>query len=322
MRVGYSLGPLLSTEDLLNCARMADSEGVDSVWVPESWGRESFSTLGALAQATSRVRLGTSIISIFARTPATVAMGATTLDMLSGNRAMIGLGSSTEAIVEGWHGARFDHPVERMREYVQCVRLMASGEKASYEGKFYRLQNFKLLHSPARKNVPIFVAAVNKRMISLAAELADGVLLYLRPIDELARTVDGIRQATTGRKFEVALSLICAVSDSEPEKARERAAKTLAFYVAVGKYYARFIAENGFGDEVARISQAYRADGGDAAAKQVPAKMLDLFAIAGTRSECKKALERFVDAGVTLPILQLNPVEGAESSFREMLSTF
>jgi len=322
VRIGYSLGPLLSMADVLNCARMADSENVDSVWVPESWGRESFSTLGAVAQVTEKVRLGTSIISIFARTPATVAMGAMTLDMLSYNKAVIGLGSSTEAIVEGWHGARFEQPVARMREYVECLRLMMSGEKASYAGKFYNLKNFKLLHHPPRSHVPIFVAAVNKRMVSLASELADGVLLYMRPFEELGRTIAGIKQATSGRKFEVALSLICAVSDSEPGKAREKAAKTLAFYVAVGKYYARFLADNGFQDEVARISDAYWKSGGDAAAKQVTEKMLDSITIAGTRGDCRKALARFCDAGVTLPILQLNPVEGAESSFREMLSTF
>ena len=308
--------------DVLNCARMADSENVDSVWVPESWGRESFSTLGAVAQVTEKVRLGTSIISIFARTPATVAMGAMTLDMLSNNRAVIGLGSSTEAIVEGWHGSRFEQPVARMREYVECLRLMTSGEKASYAGKFYNLKNFKLLHQPPRSHVPIFVAAVNKRMVSLASELADGVLLYMRPFEELGRTITGIKKATSGRKFEVVLSLICAISDSEPGKAREKAAKTLAFYVAVGKYYARFLADNGFPDEVARISDAYWKSGGDAAAKQVTEKMLDSITIAGTTGDCRKELARFCDAGVTLPILQLNPVEGAESSFREMLSTF
>lgn len=321
--VGYSLGPLLSMEEVLKCARLADSHGnVDSIWVPESWGRESFATLGAVSQVTKRVRLGTSIVSIFARTPATVAMGAATLDMLSGNRAAIGLGASTEAIVEGWHGVGFERPLARMREYVECLRLMASGEKASYAGRFFNVKNFKLLNAPARKDVPIFLAAVNKKMVSLACELADGILLYMRPVHELKEAAARIKRATAGRKFEIALSLICAVSDSEPEKARERAAKTLAFYVAVGKYYNLFLAENGFEKEVKRITAEYQRNGGDAAARQVPAKMLDSLAVCGTREECKKALMRFTEAGVTLPILQLNPVEGAEGSFREMLSTF
>lgn len=321
MRVGYSLGPLLTTDEVLSCARMADEhENVDSIWVPESWGRESFATLGAVSQVTRRVRLGTSIISIFARTPATVAMGATTLDMLSGSRTVIGLGTSTEAIVENWHGVKFEQPATRMREYVECLKLMLSGEKVNYNGRFFKVSNFKILHTPPRKHVPVFVAAVNKNMVSLASELADGVIFYLRPLDELKKTVAQLR---SGRKdFEVALSLICAVSNKEPDKARERAAKTLAFYIAVGKYYSRFLAENGFRDEVGRITEEYRKNGGDAAGRQVTDRMLESLTVCGSSEDCIKSLERFVSAGITLPILQTNPVSDAEGSFREMLSTF
>jgi 5,10-methylenetetrahydromethanopterin reductase len=324
MKVGYSLGPLLSMEDVLRCASLADGQkNVDSIWVPESWGRESFATLGAVAQATKKVRLGTSIVSIFSRTPATIAMGAATLDMISGNRTVIGLGTSTEAIVENWHGVGFVKPASRMKEYVECIRLMASGERVNYSGEFFKINNFKMLNTPFRKHIPIFLAAVNRRMLALAAEKADGVLLYMRPLEELKATVPELRaRATAAGNFEVALSLICAVSDKEPEKARARAAKTLAFYVAVGKYYSRFLAENGYRDEVERISAEYQKNGGDAAAGQVSLKMLEELTVCGTKEECRKALSKFSDSGVTLPILQFNPVQDAESSFRELLSTF
>jgi len=322
-KIGYSLGPLLSMHEVLACAKMADShQNVDSLWVPESWGRESFATLGAMSQVTKRVRLGTSIISIYARTPGTVAMAATTLDMLSGDRSIIGLGTSTAAIVENWHGIKFERPASRMKEYVECLRLMASGEKVNYRGQFFRTNNFKIMRQPQRKQILIFVAAVNKKMVSLASELADGVLLYLRPLDELKKTTAELKQSTKGRNFEIASSFICALSDKEPEKARERAAKTLAFYVAVGKYYSRFLSENGFKGEVEGISVAYGKGGADSAAKLVPDRMLDSLAICGSREECRKSLAKFVSAGVTLPIIQLNPVGDSESSFREMLSTF
>lgn len=322
MRVGFSLGPLLSAQEVLKCARLADEkENVDSVWVPESWGRESFATLGAISQITKRVRLGTSIVSIFSRTPATVAMGAATLDMLSGNRAVIGLGTSTEAIVENWHGTKFEKPASRMCEFVECLNLMTSGERVTYSGNFFNANNFKLLNPPTRKHVPVFMAAVNKNMVSLACKLADGVILYLRPLDELKKTIAEIRQCAAGRNFEVALSLVCAVSDHEPEKARRRAAKTLSFYVAVGKYYSKFLSENGFASEVDKIREEYRKSS-DAAGDAVPDRMLDALAVCGTSEDCRIALSRFVDAGVTLPILQVNPVEDAEGSFREMLSTF
>ena len=250
------------------------------------------------------------------------AMAATTLDMLSGNRTIIGLGTSTAAIVENWHGLKFERPVSRMREYIECLRLMASGEKVNYSGKFFKVNNFKILHQPKRKQVPIFVAAVNKKMVSLASELADGVLLYMRPLEELKKTAAALRQSTKGRNFEIACSFICALSNKEPEKARERAAKTLAFYVAVGKYYSKFLSENGFRNEVEQIASEYSKAGADAAAKFVSDRMLDLLAICGSGEECRKSLARFVSAGITLPIIQLNPVGDSESSFREMLSTF
>lgn len=322
-QIGYSLGPLLTMSDVLSCARIADTaENVDSLWIPESWGRESFSTLAAMSQLTKKVRLGTSIVGIYSRTPATVAMAATTLDMLSDSRAIVGLGASTEAIVENWHGMKFDRPVDRMKEFVECFKLMTSGDKVNYQGKFFRIRNFGLLHKPVRKRIPIFVAAVNRRMVSLASQLADGILLYMRPLDELRTTVPVILRDARNKNFEVACSFICAVSDASPEKARKRAAKTLAFYVAVGKYYSKFLAANGFQLEVSRISEAYKSGGGDAAANQVSEEMLEALTICGSRKDCRKSLSRFVSAGITLPIIQVNPVGSTESSFRELLSTF
>lgn len=322
-KIGYSLGPLLSLDDLLRCAKMADQQqNIDSLWIPESWGRESFSSLGAISQITKNMRLGTSIIGIYSRTPAITAMAATTLDMLSGNRTVIGLGASTPAIVENWHGVHFDMPARRMKEYIELVRLMTQGEKVNYSGKFFKINNFKMLHQPQRKHIPIFMAAVNKKMISIAADLADGILLYLRPFEELNKIAYELKQATKGKAFEIACSFICAVSNKEPQKARDRAAGTLAFYVAVGKYYSNFLAENGFKAEVQEIIEEYKKSGAESAAKFVSDKMLSSLAICGSSEECRESLSKFVSTGITLPILQFNPLGDSESSFREMLSTF
>ena len=322
-KIGFSLGPLLSTDDLLRCAKMADQhQNIDSLWIPESWGRESFSSLGAISQITKNVRLGTSIIGIYSRTPAITAMAATTLDMLSGNRTVIGLGASTPAIVENWHGVHFDMPASRMKEYVELVRLMTQGEKVNYSGKFFKINNFKMLHQPQRKHIPIFMAAVNKKMISIACDLADGILLYLRPFEELNKTVYELKQATKGKAFEIACYFICAVSNKDPQKARDRGAMTLAFYVAVGKYYSNFLAENGFKAEVQKIIGEYRKSGAERAAKFVSDKMLSSLAVCGSSEDCRESLSKFLSTGITLPILQFNPLGDSESSFREMLSTF
>jgi alkanesulfonate monooxygenase SsuD/methylene tetrahydromethanopterin reductase-like flavin-dependent oxidoreductase (luciferase family) len=166
------------------------------------------------------------------------------------------------------------------------------------------------------------MAAVNKKMVSLASEIADGVLLYLRPFEELKKTVADLERNAREKNFEIASSFICALSNKEPEKARERAAKTLAFYVAVGKYYSKFLSENGFRNEVEGITAEYGKAGTDGAAKFVSDRMLDSLAICGSGEECRKSLARFVSAGITLPIIQINPVGDSESSFRDMLSTF
>lgn len=322
-KLGYSLGPLLSMREILLCAKMADQqENVDSLWVPESWGRESFATLGAISQVTRKVSLGTSIINIYSRTPAIVAMAATTLDMLSDNRTIIGLGASTAAIVENWHGLKFNKPASRMKEYIECLRLMTRGEKVKYNGEFFQINNFKILHQPQRANIPIFMAAVNKKMVSMASKLADGILLYLRPLEELKRTTTELKQATKGKSFEIACSFICAMSNKEPEKARARAATTLAFYIAVGEYYSKFLADNGFKIEVEEITAEYRKAGADNAAKYVSDRMLSSLVICGSSEECRESLSKFLSTGITLPIIQFNPIGDSESSFKEMLSAF
>ena len=322
-KIGFSFGPLLSLNEVIACAKIADQHRiVDSVWVPESWGRESFVTLGALSQITKRVRLGTSIVSIYARTPATVAMECSTLDIMSNNRTIVGLGASTPNIVENWHGVPFENPIGRMREFIDCFRMAYSGNTVKYNGQYFKLKNFKLLHQAPRKNIPTFMGAINKKMLSLASEVSDGVLLYLRPLEELKRTSAELKFASKGKPFEIASSFICAVSNREPDKAYSRAAKTLAFYVAVGKYYSRFLENNGFETEVSQIVRAYSEGGIETAVKFVSNRMIDALAIYGTSEECRQSLSKFVSAGITLPILQINPVEESETSIREILSTF
>lgn len=324
-KIAYNPGTLLSMEEVLLFAKLADDrKNVESLWVPESWGREAFASLGALSQITKKVNLGTSIVGVYTRTPAAIAMAATTLDVLSNNRTILGLGVSTPSLVEDWHGTKFERPICRMREYIECLRLMMKGEKVYYSGTFFNVKNFKLSYKPKRQKIPIFVAAVNKHMISLACDLADGILLYLRPMEELRKTVSLIKSRTRKKHkdFEIASVFIGAVSNKEPEKARERAAKTLAFYIAVGKYYNRFLSDNGFQNDVKQITSEYHRNGLDIASKFVSDKMLNSLTVSGNSEQCIRSVEKFLSAGISLPIIQVNPVGNTESSIREMLSTF
>lgn len=323
-KIGYSLGTLLSIDEILRFSRLTNRyKNVHSLWIPETWGREALSTLGAISQVAFRPKLGTAILNIYSRTPSTVAMGGTTLDMLSGCRTILGLGVSTRSIVEGWHGIAFEKPLARMNEFLILLRLIWKGEPLSFKGKFFRLTNFKLLHPPPRTSIPLFLSAVNPLMIALALSVADGLLLYMRPFNELKRTIQEIRSRLT-RPFELASVFICSISDKHPDKARKRAAKTLAFYISVGIYYRRLVANSGFAAETEAIVMEYNKGGLDAASLVVSDNLLDELAICGDSQHARQSLERFSSAGVTLPILQINPVEGEESeeSFTTLLETF
>lgn len=318
MRLGFSLGTLLEHDEVLACAKIADAAGVESVWIPESWGREAFVTLGSVAALTKNVLLGTGIIGIYSRSAASIAMAATTLDRISNGRTMLGLGASSKAIVENWHGAEFTNQLARMREYVEAIRMICKGEKVNYKGRFVRVNDFKLGFEPLRSHIPIHIAAVNERMLDLASEIADGVLLFLRPIEDLQKIVNKLR--ASNNKIEISCIIITTIS-KDAELARERARKTISFYAAVGRIYGDYLASHGFGSEVSSLSEHYRKHGVDGLHKLVSERMLDSIAVAGTPEECTKKFRRFTETGISLPIVQFNPVGETEKSFRETLAT-
>jgi alkanesulfonate monooxygenase SsuD/methylene tetrahydromethanopterin reductase-like flavin-dependent oxidoreductase (luciferase family) len=321
-QIGYNPSSLFNTQDILEFAKQLDFKPqVNSIWIPESWGREAFVMLGAIGAITRRIKLGTSIVSMFSRSPATLAMAASTLDNISLNRTIIGIGASTPILAENWHGIKFVHPLKRMREYVACFKIISSGETINFDGNFFKLKNIKIMHPSQRKEIPVFLGAVNSGMIKLATEVADGTILYLRPLDELKKTVDRIKSLTSrkSKSFEICSVFITAVSNKYPDLARERAAKTLAFYVAVGKYYNEFLSSHGFENQVEQITTEYQNHGVENISKFVTDPMLDSLTIYGTTEDCIKSLKRFVSCGVSLPILQVNPVKDNTESISDSL---
>lgn len=321
-QIGYNPSSLFNTQDILEFAKQLDYKPqANSLWIPESWGREAFVMLGAIAAMTSRIKLGTSVVSMFSRSPATLAMAASTLDNISLNRTIIGIGASTPILAEDWHGIKFVHPLKRMREYVTCFRIISSGETINFDGNFFKLKNIKIMHPSQRKEIPVFLGAVNTGMIKLATEIADGIILYLSPLDELKKSVERIKSLTSSKSksFEICSVFITAISNKYPDLARERAAKTLAFYVAVGKYYNEFLSFHGFKNEVEQITTEYQNHGIENISKFVTDPMLDSLTIHGTTEDCFKSLKRFVSCGVSLPILQVNPVKDNMQSISDSL---
>ncbi len=318
MRLSYSLGSLLTINQILECSKKLNMLKPDTVWIPETWGMENFSMLSLACVENKFSKIGSSIINIYSRSPSLIAMGAVTVDTISNKRLVLGLGTSTKPLIEDFHGDKFEKPVKRMKEYVEIIRLILTGKTINYSGEIFSLKDFSLLIKPPRNIIPIYLAAVNQKMVELAWEIADGVIFYLRPKNEIKSTIARMKNQ---KKIDTTLQIITCVHD-DSEKAIFRAKKTIAFYVSVGKIYREFLAENGFKNETKNIFEEYKKTGLTNNHEFVPESMVNELCISGTPNECKKQLKQFRETGINLPIIQFNPIDNVQDSFDLVTSTF
>jgi len=318
MRLSYSLGSLLTVEQVLACSRKLNELKPDTVWIPETWGMENFSMLSMASRENSFSKIGSSIVNIYSRSPSLIAMGAATVDTISNKRLVLGLGTSSQPLIEDFHGDKFERPLKRMKEYVEIIQLILSGKTVNYSGEIFSLKNFSLLIKPPRDSIPIYLAAVNQKMVELTWKIADGVIFYLRPKSEIKTTLVKMQNQ---KKIDASLQIITCVND-DSEKAMVRAKKTLAFYVSVGKIYREFLASNGFENETKNIFEEYEKNGLESNYELVPESMVNELCIAGTPGESKTQLRQFRETGIDLPIIQFNPTDNVEDSFDLVTSTF
>ncbi|MCH7966069.1 MAG: LLM class flavin-dependent oxidoreductase [Thaumarchaeota archaeon] len=318
MRIAFSLGSLLSINQVMKCSEILSKTNVDTIWIPETWGMENFSMLSAISNKTTTQKIGSSIINIYSRSPTLIAMGASTVDTLSDGRLILGLGTSSLPIVETFHGYKFENPVQRMKEYVEIIRLTLSGKQVNYVGKIFDLKNFTLLIKPKRESIPIYLAAINQKMVDLTWRIADGVIFYLRPLNEMTETITKMQSK---KKIDVTCQIITSIAENS-DIAIDRAKKTLAFYVSVGKIYREFLAKNGFKNEIFNIFDEFKKTGFKSNHELVTDSMLQSLCISGNPNECKKQLQNFRETGIDLPIIQFNPVGDTSESFELLKKTF
>lgn len=301
------------TEDIprsqiVEFVQQAEDLGYDSIWVGESWGRDLFTLLTQLAVHTKRIKLGTGIVNVFSRTPALVAQTIAALDEISGGRTILGVGTSGHIVVENWHGVAYDRPLQRIREYVEIIRLAIAGQRVNYDGEVFQLKNFRLAFEPVRPNIPILVSSISPKSLYQSGEIADGVLPIHLSRKHLAQfrspLDDGARAA--GRDpsgLEVAPYLVTCVWD-DPVVARDLVRKHIAYYFGgMGVYYNQLIARYGYRDEAARIKELWAKGDRAGAAEAVTDEILDDVAIGGAPEQARAAIEAYRAAGVTLPII-------------------
>lgn len=318
MKMACSLGSLLSINQVLNCSQILSKTSAETIWIPETWGMENFSMLSMVSQKTQSQKIGSSIINIFSRSPAVIAMGAVTVDTISNGRLVLGLGTSTSAIVEDFHGSEFKNPVLRMKEYVEIIKLILTGKSVNYRGEIFNLKNFTLLIKEPREKIPIYLAAVNQQMVELAWKVGDGVIFYLRPLDEMKKTIETMQLK---RKINVSCQFITCVS-KDSELAMDKCKKTLAFYVSVGKIYREFLAKNGFQNETRNIFEEYKKSGFISNHELVTDKMINALTVTGDPETCVSQLQRIKETGVGQPIMQFNPIGDVSDSFKLFSNTF
>ena len=317
-RISYSLGSLLSIDEVLACAKKLEQIRPDVMWIPETWGMENFSMLATASRENSFSKIGSSIINIYSRSPSLITMGASTIDTISNGRLILGLGTSSIPIVEDFHGQKFEYPIQRMREYVEIIRLTLQNQKINYDGKIFSLKNFTLLTKPLRKKIPIYLAAINKKMVQLAWEIGDGVIFYLRPKEEMKKTISTMQKI---RKIDTTLQIITCI-DNDYEKASKRAKQTLSFYIGVGKIYREFLHSSGYAKETEIIYNEYKKTGLKGLEEFVPDEMLEDLCIAGTPDMALRKLNAFRNVGIDLPIIQFNPIGNTKESFELLTNTF
>jgi F420-dependent oxidoreductase-like protein len=306
----------------LELVRAADRLGYETVWVTESYGFDCMSTLGYLASETTRIKLATGIANVYSRSPALLAQSAVTIDALSGGRFVLGLGTSGRAVVEGWHGIPFERPLRRLREAVEVIRMAIRRERLVYDGESVRLsQGIRLLPTPTRDAIPIYLASISPSGIALAGEIADGllpVLLSVRHVDHLVGEPLAAGAARAGR--DPSACRVCAfgvsvIPTSDTAAGRDLERERLGLYLGgMGtrkrNYYNDLFVRYGYEEEAERVQRLYLDREREAAAAAVTDAMVDEVSVIGSVAECKERLGAYEAAGVDEVVMLLKTPTG------------
>jgi F420-dependent oxidoreductase-like protein len=310
MRLGLNLGYWGSgPADGVALAQEAERLGFDAVWTAEAYGSDAVTPLTWVGALTARIKLGTAILQMPARTPAMTAMTAATLDLLSGGRMLLGLGLSGPQVVEGWHGQLYGRPLTRTREYVEIVRrILAREAPLDFHGQEYDVpirdgtglgKPLKLIVHPLRPRIPIYLAAIGPKNVELAGEIADGWLpvfyspareaVYLPPLE------DGLTRRQSSEPFDVAPTVMVVLGD-DAAACRAFVKPMLALYLggmgARGKNFYNDLARRyGYEAAATHVQDLYLAGRKSEAADAVPDALVDEVALCGPRERIAELLE-------------------------------
>lgn len=287
-----------SIDHLFEYAAAADDGGYDRVWTPETSGRDAVTTLGVIADRTDDLGIGTGIASVFSRSPALLGQTAATLQEASGGQFRLGLGQSAPTFNEMWHGVEHERPFRRLRESIEIVRRVLSGEVVDYDGDIFELSGFQLRFEPQNPPPPIDVSAIGPKSMELAGRFADGCITLMATPDGLRDRRDSLSAGAElgGRdpdNIRMTLNLpCCALEDGD--RARELVCHHIAYYIGgMQDVYRDHLARQGYPDEAEEIQRLWADGDHEEAMAIVSDDLLDELGVAGTPGTAREQLERW-----------------------------
>lgn len=327
-RLGIGFWPdVFAAKEMLKYSIDAEGKGYDSVWIAEHYlFRDAFSTLAAIALQTKRMKLATGVVNPYTRHPALIAMSIATIDELSGGRAILGIGSGVSLWIKQQMAMKMDGPLSVTKEAIEIVKGILAGEEFSYLGQKFTLRGMKLGFKTIQERIPVYMAAVGQNALKLAGEIADGVILtagcsprYVADAVKIIRM--GARNA--GRdpsKIDVAAFLICSVSE-DSKAAKDRTRELVAFLLARPGRAELMLSEEGMDQKALYLVKREVQKGKlREAGRHVTEAMINSMAVAGTSAECRRMIQKYVEAEATLPVLMLlDPSDRAVSSTLDLI---
>jgi F420-dependent oxidoreductase-like protein len=329
LNLGYwGIGP--AGEEAVEIVQAAERAGFESVWAAESYGSDVVSVLAWLAPQTTTIKLGAAIMQVPARPPAAAAMAGATIDKLSGGRFLFGFGPSGPQVSEGWYGVPYAKPWGRTREYIEVVReIIAREGPVEHAGEHYTLplpggegKPLKLNFHPDRNQIPVFVGAIGRKSVEMAAEICDGWIPIFFSVDAFEQTwgehleagfAKGGRQRSD---LEVSPSLQVAIDgDLEAAKSVVKAGLVL-YFGGMGSrktnFYVDLAHRFGFGDGADDVQKRFQDGDRAGAFEAMPDEIVEATSLVGTEDEVAARIERFRGAGIDRLIVSPVHVDKAE----------
>jgi probable F420-dependent oxidoreductase len=311
----------LTPDSVASISSSAEKKGFDGLWFGETTIRDASILATVAALATKRIHIGTSIINVYTRSAGQLALIGATLNELSKGRFTLGLGASTAAIVEGWHGQRFERPIKRITETAELLRLYFSGERFSFSGSFYAPVKARL---KSEWPPDLALAALNDKMISVAATLSDRVILNLYPADMIHHAKSLIDEACkkAGREKPPLLSvMLYAYVLGDDPKGVDAATELVAFYSSAPAY-SKLISKIGFEPEAKAMLEHWKAGNREAVKSVVTRQIIDRLMVLGKIQDLRERVKVYHENGVDDVLIAPCPMGDYRANVDEIIQHF